>query len=164
MDYKYIEQLLQRYWDCETTSQEETILHKFFAQDDVPAHLLPYKQLFEAMEPSNEQLSSQFDERILALIDEEEEAPRKTARTVKARRLTLSYSLRPLFKAAAMVAMVLTISLAVQQAMEQDQTDNVVNLPPAVVPGAPETAYDQAGNPILPDTLENAVEPKPVSN
>ncbi len=164
MDYKYIEQLLQRYWDCQTTPQEEAILHKFFAQDDVPNHLRPYKAAFMAMEPTVEQLSSDFDERILALIDEEAEAPRKTARTVKARRLTLSYSLRPLFKAAAMVAMVLTISLAVQQAMEQKQTDNVVNLPPAVVPGAPETAYDHAGNPILPDTLEHINAPQAVSN
>ena len=164
MDYKYIEQLLQRYWDCETTIQEERILHNFFAQDDVPSHLLPYKQIFIALEPSQEQLSSDFDERVLALIDEEEDAPKKVLRTVKAKRMTLSYRMSPLFKAAAMVAMVLTISLAVQQAMEQDQTDNVVNLPPAVVPGAPETAFDQAGNPMQPDTLEHAIEPKAVSN
>ena len=31
MDYKYIEQLLERYWQCETTLQEENILRAFFS-------------------------------------------------------------------------------------------------------------------------------------
>ena len=30
MDYKYIEQLLERYWEGETTLQEEAILRTFF--------------------------------------------------------------------------------------------------------------------------------------
>ena len=32
MDYKYIEQLLERYWECETTPQEERILKAFLAK------------------------------------------------------------------------------------------------------------------------------------
>lgn len=46
MDYKYIEQLIERYWECETSQQEEDILRAFFAQDDVPASLARYKSLF----------------------------------------------------------------------------------------------------------------------
>ena len=46
MDYKYIEQLLERYWECQTTLEEEAILRTFFRQEDVPASLLPYRQLF----------------------------------------------------------------------------------------------------------------------
>ena len=34
MDYKYIEQLLERYWQGETTLQEEAILCNFFSQPD----------------------------------------------------------------------------------------------------------------------------------
>ena len=48
MDYKYIEQLLERYWECQTTLEEEAILRAFFAQDNVPVQLLPYRQLFMA--------------------------------------------------------------------------------------------------------------------
>ena len=46
MDYKYIEQLLERYWQCETTVAEERILREFFSQDDVPAALSAYRDLF----------------------------------------------------------------------------------------------------------------------
>ena len=46
MDYKYIEQLLERYWQCETTLQEESILRSFFSQDEIPAELEQYKALF----------------------------------------------------------------------------------------------------------------------
>lgn len=36
MDYKYINQLLERYWRCETSLEEEDILRSFFSQKDVP--------------------------------------------------------------------------------------------------------------------------------
>jgi hypothetical protein len=42
MDYKYINQLLERYWQCETTLQQEAMLRAFFSQDDVPAELQQY--------------------------------------------------------------------------------------------------------------------------
>ena len=46
MDYKYINQLLDRYWKCETSLEEEEILRTFFRQDELPAELKPYKSLF----------------------------------------------------------------------------------------------------------------------
>ena len=46
MDYKYIEQLIERYWDAETSRQEEQILRAFFSQDEVPEHLARYQELF----------------------------------------------------------------------------------------------------------------------
>ena len=46
MDYKYIEQLLERYWRCETSLQEEEILRMFFLQENIPANLQPYRHLF----------------------------------------------------------------------------------------------------------------------
>ena len=45
MDYKYITQLLDRYWKCETTLEEEEILKAFFCQKDVPADFCKYKDL-----------------------------------------------------------------------------------------------------------------------
>ena len=66
MDYKYIEQLLERYWNCETSLEEEQILRSFFRQKEVPAHLLRYKQLFAYQDVEKEKgLGDDFDTRIL---------------------------------------------------------------------------------------------------
>ena len=71
MDYKYIEQLLERYWDCETTIEEESILRTFFSQKDVPARLLKYRSLFEYQKQSaaSEPLGDEFDSKVLAAIE-----------------------------------------------------------------------------------------------
>ena len=50
MDFKYIEQLLQRYFAAETTAQEEQILRTFFSQDEMPEHLRRWQPLFKALD------------------------------------------------------------------------------------------------------------------
>jgi hypothetical protein len=106
MDYKYIEQLLERYWKCETTLAEEEILKAFFLQEDVPSELLPYKDLF-AYEASAkaDKLGDDFDAKILAKV----KAP-----VVEVKHVTVMHRLRPLFKAAAIVAILLTLGNAAQ--------------------------------------------------
>ena len=108
MDYKYIEQLMERYWNAETTLEEESILRSFFRQENIPAEMEPLRALFTD-EASQQQLSDDFDARILEMI-REEEAPK----VVKARELTLTRRLMPLFKAAAVIAIILTIGGALQ--------------------------------------------------
>ena len=114
MDYKYIEQLMERYWQCQTTLEEEAILRAFFAQDDIPVHLLPYRQLFlaEHLEQSSVRLDETFDRRMLDIIESE--------RTVKAKTITLSQRLTPLFRAAAVIAMFITLGTAAQRAISTD--------------------------------------------
>ena len=106
MDYKYIEQLLERYWQGETTLQEEAILRTFFNQEDVPAGLMKYKSFFECG-LQEETLGDDFDARILDSIGEDEKEP-------KAKVVSWSSRLMPLFKAAAVVAILLTIGNAAQ--------------------------------------------------
>ena len=103
MDYKYIEQLLERYWEGETTLQEEAILRTFFNQEDVPAGLMKYKSFFECG-LQEETLDDDFDARILSSIGQEES---------KVKMISL-LRLKPLFKAAAVVAILLTIGNAAQ--------------------------------------------------
>jgi len=106
MDYKYIEQLLERYFQCETTLKEEEILRTFFAQDDVPVWLVKYQSLFRYEAAQEQPLGDDFDERMLNII--EQNAP------VKAHVITLTQRLKPLFRAAAIVAIVLTLGNAAQ--------------------------------------------------
>lgn len=167
MDYKYIEQLLQRYWECETTLQEEGILRNFFAQNDVPEHLLPYRAIFQEQEKmSAEHLPASFDERILSLIKDTSAPDAKIVEmsqpsvssqtaTVKARKVRFAYRVRPLFKAAAMVAIVLCISMAMQQAISSEYgSSTTINMQSSVLTGAPETAYDSEVNIVTSDSLK----------
>ena len=108
MDYKYIEQLLERYWACETTLQEEAILRSFFSQEEIPEALRKYQALFTYEQQKNEPLGDDFEARILQQIGE---AP--VAKTV-----SLKSRLVPLFRAAAIVAIVLTLGNAAQAPWE----------------------------------------------
>ena len=107
MDYKYIEQLLERYWEGETTLQEESILRTFFSQPDsqeIPENLRKFRPVFVCEMQKEEPLGEDFDARILEQIGE---AP-------VARTFSLRDRLMPLFKAAAIVAIVLTLGNAAQ--------------------------------------------------
>lgn len=113
MDSKYIEQLLERYWQCETSLEDEAELRAFFSGSDVPKHLLRYKDLFVYQQLQQEvRLGDDFDARVLAKV----EAPP----VVKARRLTLTARLMPLFRAAAAVAIVLLLGNVMQHSFFTD--------------------------------------------
>lgn len=119
MDYKYIEQLLERYWAAETTLEEEGILRAFFSQKEIPAELEQYRALFiyEAEQTESHILGDDFDARILAMIEEEPQA------TVKAREISLRQRFMPLFKAAAVIAIFLTIGGALQRPWDASWND-----------------------------------------
>lgn len=124
MDYKYIEQLLERYWRCETSLEEEKILRTFFAQKDLPETLLPYQDLFvyEQNERKEDVLGEDFDQKIMQLIDEP--AP-------KAKVISIRHRMLPLFRAAAVVAIIVTIGNAIQMAFDaqpQTETSPVANI------------------------------------
>ena len=112
MDSKYIEQLLERYWQCETSLEEEACLRAFFSGNDVPGHLLRYKDLFVYQQLQQEvHLGEDFDARVLAEV----EVP-----VVKAKRMTLTARFMPLFKAAAVVAVVLSMGNVMQHSFFSD--------------------------------------------
>ena len=124
MDYKYINQLLDRYWKCETTLEEEEILRTFFSQDDFPAELRTYQSLFayEQSETKHEALGTDFDQKMMAMIEDENAEEPHRAKVV-----SLTERLKPLFKAAAVVAIFLTLGNAAQVTF-QDDVDNVGNV------------------------------------
>ena len=125
MDYKYINQLLERYWKCETSLEEENILRTFFSQDELPAELEPYKSLFayELSETKNEALGEEFDQKMMAMIEDE-----YTKEPNKAKVVSLTERLKPLFKAAAVVAIILTLGNAAQVPFQQDADNQVENV------------------------------------
>lgn len=136
MDYKYIEQLLESYFACTTTLQEEQILRSFFSQEDVPGHLAQYADLFKYEVAAKEDvLGEDFDKRMLQMVAAAEQEKMTTkkpaARIIK---MTTRHTV-PFFKAAAVVAMALTIGRAAEHAIGEfaaEENSNAVAVDPYI--------------------------------
>ena len=114
MDYKYIEQLLEKYWNCETSVEEERILHSFFRQEDIPAHLRAYQHIFVCLgQQGAEKLDAAFDKRVLEAIGKKAEKD-----TVQCIPLKLYIRFRPFYKAAGMIGILLAIGMAAQHSFQ----------------------------------------------
>ena len=119
MNAQQIEQLLQRYWDAETTVDEERQLRQFFNANDVPQHLMRYKDLFVYEEfMQDKQLGKDFDERLLKQI----ETP-----VVKAKSISIFSRLAPIAKAAAAVIILLALGNLAEHSLMQDYGQMAVN-------------------------------------
>ncbi len=72
MDYNRIEELLTRYWECETTLEEERELKAFFQSGNVPDKWKKEAALFTYFREEREegQLGEFFDHRILEQVHE----------------------------------------------------------------------------------------------
>jgi hypothetical protein len=70
-DYKKIDEILSRYWQCETSVEEERILQDFFLYEkNIPPHLREYQSLFEYRKAKQmEKLPDDFDKKILNRIN-----------------------------------------------------------------------------------------------
>lgn len=121
MDSKYIEQLLQRYWQCDTSPEEEAQLRRFFLYEEVPQHLLRYKSLFEYQEEQRHvQVSADFDSRLMARLKTGE------PEVVKARHVPTVLRLAPLLRAAAIIVILLGLGNLMKRQFYSDDTMDVV--------------------------------------
>jgi len=159
MDYKYIKQLIEKYWACETTAQEEEILRAFFQNEDVPAELQQYRSLF-AYEQSERGvcLDADFDERILAAIhsEEAEQGTLQSVKVVKARHISLRERLRPLYRAASIVAIITLLGVATQHSF--DSKKNTADPTQTTLPAtatAPTPTLKQGAQTATVDTLSS---------
>ena len=155
MDYKYIEQLLERYWNGESTVEEEDILRAFFRQEELPAHLLRYRSLFAYQEVQHTiGLGDDFDRRVLAQI----ERP-----VVKARRLSLRSRFMPLFKAVAVMALLFTMGGVVKESIEDERGGIVYVYDQFCHPSSDDVQVAEAdtANALLKATADNGSQPLP---
>lgn len=69
MDSKKIEELLQRYWDCETSLEEEKQLQEYFRNENVPEQWKETAALFHYFEQQkNKAVNPQFDKSVLTQL------------------------------------------------------------------------------------------------
>ena len=112
MESKQIEQLLSKYWEAETTLEDEQALQEYFAQPELPEHLESYRSLFVWQEPARQTAAM--------LSNPAEEAP--AAKGGKRRHLASFY----LRAAAAVLPIALAGYLWWQNAAEPVTASNVV--------------------------------------
>lgn len=147
MDSRQAEQLLERYWACETTVEEEAQLRDYFSGEDIPSSLLPYRDLFVyAQRQSEARLSADFDARVLSQI---EDAP-----VVKARRVTLFTRLMPLLRAAAAITLLLLMGNVLKHSFTAGQQDIIAADTIGNQISAPSVALTDEAAPAEKDSLE----------
>lgn len=117
MDYKKVNELLEKYFEGESTLQEEAMLSKYFNQNEVAAELKEYQPLFQYFEEEKAvQLSDNFESRLLEKIETQSTTPTKA----KIRSINWGSRLRNI---AAAAVLLLGSFMAYQQ----------INLPPEKV-------------------------------
>ena len=76
MDYKKVNELLEKYFDGETSLQEETMLSTYFNENEVAADLQQYQPLFQYFKEEQAiQLSDDFENRLATALEKLEAQP-----------------------------------------------------------------------------------------
>ncbi|MCD7974174.1 MAG: hypothetical protein LUG18_16170 [Candidatus Azobacteroides sp.] len=74
MNILEIEVLLSKYWNCETSVEEELILKNFFVSEEVPEYLEKYKAFFLFQEKQQHlSVHADFDKKVMDIISRQEE-------------------------------------------------------------------------------------------
>ena len=73
MDYKKIKILLEKYWNCETTLEEEAFLREHLSSKDIPEDLKEISALFHYYKSQSEiKVSNGFEDKVLHQIESKE--------------------------------------------------------------------------------------------
>lgn len=111
-DYNHIERLLERFYNAETSEQEEQELKDFFHHGEVPPHLLAEKEMFMQLQASD--APEGMEERLGNLIDQWELSEQKTQ---KKRRI---FHLQWIGSIAASLLLVIGMSLYFHEPQRKD--------------------------------------------
>jgi hypothetical protein len=114
MEYNAAKELLEKYWKCETSLQEEDKLRRYFQQQDIPQDLRKYSGMFRYFSSGRgKELDGSFDDRIIRMIGN-----RKSGR---------QRFLSSLFKIAAAVLLILSFVVINERVIKvKDQAKKVV--------------------------------------
>jgi hypothetical protein len=78
-NYQHITQLLNKYWEGETTLAEDKTLQTFFASETIPVEFQAFQSIFQAKNDIQTQtLSDDFDINLLAILENKKEEKEET--------------------------------------------------------------------------------------
>jgi len=115
MDYKNINHLLEKYWEGETSLQEEETLQQYFNHNNVAPELKQFKSLFQFFkEEQDVMISDDFEKRLLQEIEKEQKVV-----PAKIRKISWMTSIRTI----AAVGILLMGAIFVFQNLQPKETD-----------------------------------------
>lgn len=140
MDLQTINELLEKYWNAETSPEEEEILKKYFSENEVPEHLRGVAALFRQYHTDRQfqVLDADFETEILEKIS------RAAIRKRKAR-----FDWQPLLRIAAVLIIFLVTALLLQQHLSPPATDQAVAEITEDTYEDPQLAYEQTKQALL---------------
>ena len=106
MNEENIKQLLEKYWQCNTTPEEEQLLQEFFSGESISKELLPYKSLF-----------------VWKAIQQEKKADKKL---MKLPEKTVFRHFYPVLRIAAVILVIFTLAIGVNTHYQQEKFMNKV--------------------------------------
>jgi len=106
MNEENIKQLLEKYWQCNTTPEEEQLLQEFFSGESISEELLPYKSLF-----------------VWKAIQQDKKADKKL---MKLPEKTVFRHFYPVLRIAAVILVIFTLAIGVNTHYQQEKFMNKV--------------------------------------
>lgn len=101
MEIQHIDKLLENYWNCKTSIQEEQLLQEFFKQDQIPRIYNDVELLFKYTDNErSEKLGNDFDKKLMNAINSRQ----KKYITIKL--------FAPTLKVAAMIAFIIVVGIS----------------------------------------------------
>lgn len=112
---KQIETLLEKYWVCETSREEERILKDFFSksQGEIPAEWQPYASFFIVLQEKGQVMIS--EEMSIRLNEQSRRGGKKPRKTT-----SMGY-LRPAFRIAAAGLILVVVGLGIDTRRKNEQ-------------------------------------------
>ncbi|RKD91135.1 hypothetical protein [Mangrovibacterium diazotrophicum] len=106
METNKIKELLERYFEGQSSLEEEQLLHRYFASAEVDAELRPYKELFGSLDELQQDRDSVLEDDLMDFILESEHKEKN--------------KLRFLWQAVSSVAAILIVALLVFNWQQSD--------------------------------------------
>jgi hypothetical protein len=119
-NYQHIENLLDKYWEGETTLEEDKILQMFFASANIPLDFQAFQPIFKAKSDIQKQtLSDDFDTNLLAILENEKEE-KKEAKIIQLQNKQAAELQKWRFVAgiAASIALILAVYIVIPKTTE----------------------------------------------
>lgn len=122
MNNNHIYKLLEKYWNCETSVQEEKELQYFFSNSEIPEDLLQYSSLFTFINKEQTiSISKDFEDNLLKAIEQNEKNESQSSKKY----ITIKI-FTPLLRVAASILLIFGLGISIFFVVRQNNKPKFV--------------------------------------